>query len=42
MNKKYMDLAYKEAEKAYKLGEVPVGCVITFKDKVLVQSHNCD
>jgi len=40
MDKKYMDLAFKEAEKAYKLGEVPVGCVITYKDKVLVKTHN--
>ena len=40
MDKKYMDIAYKEAEKAYKLGEVPVGCVITYKGKVLVKSHN--
>ena len=40
MDKKYMDLAYKEAEKAYNLGEVPVGCVITYKDKILVKTHN--
>ena len=40
MIKKYMDIAYKEAEKAYKIGEVPVGCVITYKNKVLVKTHN--
>ena len=31
MDKIFMDIAYKEAEKAFKLGEVPVGCVITQK-----------
>ena len=36
----FMNIAYNEAHKAYKLGEVPVGCVITYKDKVLVKTHN--
>ena len=40
MDKIFMDIAYKEAEKAFKLGEVPVGCVITYNNKVLVKSHN--
>ena len=40
MDKKYMDIAYKEAEKAYRLGEVPVGCVITYNDKLLIKTHN--
>ncbi len=40
MNKKFMDIAYNEAIEAFKLGEVPVGCVITCNNKILVKSHN--
>lgn len=35
MNEKGMLLAFNEAKKAYKLGEIPVGCVI-FKENELV------
>ena len=40
MNLKYMDIAYKEALKALKLGEIPVGCVIVYNDKIIARSHN--
>lgn len=40
MKDKYMELAIKQAEKAYKLGEVPVGCVIVKDDKIIAKAHN--
>lgn len=39
-NEKYMLLALKEAEKAFKKNEVPVGCVIVKDDKVIAKAHN--
>jgi tRNA(adenine34) deaminase len=39
-NEKYMALALKEAEKAFKKNEVPVGCVIVKDDKVIAKAHN--
>ena len=35
-----MRLALKEAKKAYKKGEVPVGCVIVYEDKIIARAHN--
>lgn len=40
MEEKYMRLALKEAEKAYKKKEVPVGCVIVKDNKVIAKAHN--
>ena len=40
MEKKYMYMAIQEAEKAFKLNEVPVGCVIVKDNKVLAKTHN--
>lgn len=40
MKEKYMELAIKQAEKAYKIKEVPVGCVIVKDDKIIAKSHN--
>lgn len=40
MKEKYMELAIKQAEKAYKLGEVPIGCVIVKDDKIIAKAHN--
>ena len=40
MDKKFLDLAYKEALKAYEKGEVPVGAVIVKDDKVISKGHN--
>jgi tRNA(adenine34) deaminase len=36
----YMDLALAEAEKAEAAGEVPVGAVIVFEDKVVARGFN--
>lgn len=36
----YMKMALKEAKKAYKLGEVPIGCVIVYKDKIIGKGYN--
>lgn len=36
----YMKLALKEAKKAYEMDEVPIGCVIVYKDKVIARAHN--
>ncbi len=36
----YMDLALKEAKKAYKEDEVPIGCVIVKDDIVIAKAHN--
>lgn len=38
--KKYFDIAYKEAIKASKKGEIPVGAVIVKNDIVIAKSHN--
>lgn len=40
MKQKYMNLAIKEAKKAFKLNEVPIGCVIVKDDKILAKAHN--
>lgn len=36
----YMKMALKEAKKAYKLGEVPIGCVIVYQDKIIGRGYN--
>lgn len=36
----YMDLAIKEAHKAFDKDEVPVGCLIVKDNKVLAKAHN--
>jgi len=40
MDERYMREALKQAEKAYKLGEVPIGCVIVYKDKIIGRGCN--
>ena len=35
-----MNIAYEEAEKAFELGEIPVGCVIVKDNMVLARTHN--
>ncbi len=37
---KYMQECIIEAKKAYKKKEVPVGCVIVYKDKIIARGHN--
>jgi tRNA(adenine34) deaminase len=36
----YMNEALKEAEAAFKEGEVPVGAVIVYEDKIIGRGHN--
>ena len=40
LDKKYMQIALKEAKKAYYKNEIPVGCVITYKNKIISKAHN--
>ena len=40
MKEKYMKMALKEAEKAYKLGEVPIGAVIVKDNKIISRAYN--
>ncbi len=37
---KYMQLAFKEAEKSIKTDDVPVGAVIVLNDKIIAKAHN--
>lgn len=37
---KYMKEALKQAKKAYALGEVPIGCVIVYEDKIIARGYN--
>ncbi len=39
-NLKYMQIAIKEAKKAAKRGDVPVGAVIVYKNKIIAKAHN--
>lgn len=36
----FMKEAYKEALKAYKLDEVPIGCVIVYNNKIIARGYN--
>lgn len=36
----FMNEALKEAKKAFKKEEVPIGCVAVYKDKILARGHN--
>ena len=40
MNEYYMNIAIKEAKKAYKYKEVPVGAVIVRNNKVIAKAYN--
>ena len=40
MNEKYMREALKQAKKAIHLGEVPIGCVIVYQDKIIGRGYN--
>ena len=37
---KFMRLALEQAEKARQLGEIPIGCVIVYKDEVIGKGYN--
>lgn len=40
VDEKYMKAALKQAEKAYCLGEVPIGCVIVHEGKIIARGYN--
>ena len=40
MNKKYMEEAIKQAKKAYKKNEVPIGAIIVKNNKIIAKSYN--
>ena len=37
---KYMKEAIKQAKKAASIGEVPIGCVIVYQDKIIGRGYN--
>lgn len=39
-DEKYMKEALKQAKKAYKLGEAPIGCVIEYDGKIIGRGYN--
>lgn len=39
-DEKYMKEAIRQARKAYALGEVPIGCVIVYEDKIIGRGYN--
>ncbi len=39
-DKKYMKEAIRQAKKAYAIGEVPIGCVIVYEDKIIGRGYN--
>ena len=39
-DEKYMKAALREAKKAYKLDEVPIGCVIVQENKIIARGYN--
>lgn len=40
LDEKYMKEAIKQAKKAYALGEVPIGCVIIYQDRIIGRGYN--
>ena len=40
IDEKYMKEAIRQARKAYAIGEVPIGCVIVYKDKISGRGYN--
>ena len=40
MKEKYMKQAIAQAKKALGIGEVPIGCVIVYKDKIVGRGYN--
>lgn len=39
-DEKYMREALKQAKKAYAIGEVPIGCIVVHKDKIIGRGYN--
>lgn len=40
MDQKYMREALKQAKKADKIDEVPIGCVIVYEDRIIARAYN--
>ena len=40
IDEKYIKEAIRQARKAYAIGEVPIGCVIVYKDKIIGRGYN--
>ena len=40
IDEKYMKEAIRQARKAYAIGEVPIGCVIVYMDKIIGRGYN--
>lgn len=40
IDEKYMREAIRQAKKAYGIGEVPIGCVIVYEDKIIGRGYN--
>lgn len=39
-DEKYMREAIRQAKKAYLIGEVPIGCVVVYQDKIIGRGYN--
>ena len=39
-DEKYMKEAIRQAKKAYKIDEVPIGCIIVYDDKIIARGYN--
>ena len=39
-DERYMRMALEEAQRAYDEGEIPIGCVVVCRDRVVARSHN--
>jgi len=39
-DERYMKLALDEARRAFAEGEIPIGCVVVCKDRVIARTHN--
>lgn len=39
-DERYMKEAIRQAKKAYAIGEVPIGCVIVYEDKIIARGYN--
>jgi tRNA(adenine34) deaminase len=39
-DERYMRMALDEARQAYDAGEIPIGCIVVCKDRVVARSHN--
>lgn len=40
LDERYMKEAIRQAKKAYGIGEVPIGCVIVYEDKIIGRGYN--